>query len=276
MSAEIVLMWGAVSIYAVSAVMFVAGAVFRRAVVTTAGFWVAMVGLVPHAIAIGIRWVRVGHGPYLGFYEAVSSFAFVSVVVLGLLVWRYRSLVHAGVVLMPLSFLMLGGAMLTSKTDLAVTGALASWWLTIHVAFAKIAYGAFVASFVLGIMYLARERARGLLAEVLERMPKQDVVDDLGFRFAAVGFVFWGIMIVSGAIWANEAWGRYWAWDPIEVWSLIAWCVYALYLHTRLTLGWRGRRSAQFAIVALPVMVFSLVGVPLVYDSIHAAYLLGY
>ncbi|MHB9002728.1 MAG: cytochrome c biogenesis protein CcsA, partial [Coriobacteriia bacterium] len=80
----------------------------------------------------------------------------------------------------------------------------------------------------------------------------------------------------AGAIWANEAWGRYWAWDPIETWSLISWVVYAAYLHARLTLAWRGRRSALFAMLALPVVVFALIGVPLVYRSIHGAYLIGY
>ena len=83
-------------------------------------------------------------------------------------------------------------------------------------------------------------------------------------------------MIVAGAIWANEAWGRYWAWDPIETWSLISWIVYAAYLHTRLTLGWKGSKSAWFAVVALPVMAFTLIGVPLAYSSIHGAYLTGY
>ncbi|MRR36421.1 c-type cytochrome biogenesis protein CcsB, partial [bacterium] len=104
----------------------------------------------------------------------------------------------------------------------------------------------------------------------------QEVLDDLQFRFVSVGFVFLGIMIAAGAIWANEAWGRYWAWDPIETWSLISWVVYAAYLHARLTLGWRGRRSALFAMLALPVVVFALIGVPLVYQSIHGAYLIGY
>lgn len=80
-------------------------------------------------------------------------------------------------------------------------------------------------------------------------------------------------MIVAGAIWANEAWGRYWAWDPIETWSLMTWLAYAAYLHSRLTLGWRGRRSAWFAVLALPLVVFTLVGVPLAYNSIHGAYI---
>jgi ABC-type transport system involved in cytochrome c biogenesis permease subunit len=91
-----------------------------------------------------------------------------------------------------------------------------------------------------------------------------------------VGFIFLTVMIISGAIWANEAWGRYWGWDPIETWSLICWVLYAGYLHVRLTLGWSGRKAAWYAVIALPVVLFTLIGVPLIYRSIHGAYLTGY
>jgi len=276
MSTEILMMWAAVSLYALSTILFVVALVFKRPTLLRWALAIGLLGLVPHAVAIGSRWMRVGHPPALGFYEVVSSYAFISVAALGLLAWRRPNLTALGVVIMPISFLLLGAAMFTPKADLALTSKLASWWLNIHVVFAKLTYGAFVVSFALALVYLYRERARGTLAEVLAKLPSQDVIDDLEFRFVGVGFVFLGMMIVAGAIWANEAWGRYWAWDPIETWSLISWIVYALYLHTRLTLGWRGRRSALFALFALPVVVFALIGVPLVYQSIHGAYLLGY
>jgi len=276
MSTEILMMWAAVTCYALSAILFVVAVVFARQTLLRWALAAGLLGLVPHAAAIGLRWVRVGHPPALGFYEVVSSYAFISVAALGLLAWRRPNLTALGVVIMPVSFLLLGAAMFTPKADLELTSRLASWWLNIHVVFAKLTYGAFVVSFALALVYLYRERARGTLADVLAKLPSPDVIDDLEFRFVGVGFVFLGIMIVAGAIWANEAWGRYWAWDPIETWSLISWIVYALYLHTRLTLGWRGRRSAIFAMFALPVVVFALIGVPLVYQSIHGAYLLGY
>ncbi len=276
MTLEVVLMWSAVTFYAASSIVFVIGMVFGKPRLDSVALWVGLAGLVPHAAAIVVRWVRVEHGPYLGFYEVVSSYAFISVAALGVIAWQRRSLSQIGVLLMPIAFLMLGASMFTPRADLAITGALASWWLTIHVVFAKLCYGAFVASFALGVLYLARGRATGLLAEALERLPRQEEVDDLVFRFVAVGFVFLGIMIVAGAIWANEAWGRYWGWDPIETWSLITWMIYALYLHARMLLGWRGRRSAWFAVIALPVVLFTLIGVPLVYNSIHGAYLLGF
>ncbi len=276
MTSEIVMMWAAVTLYALSSILFVIALVFRRQALLNWALAVGLIGLLPHLVGIGVRWARVGHPPALGFYEVVSSYAFISVAAFGLLAWRRRGLVALGAILMPLAFLMLGAAMFTPKADLALTSKLASWWLNIHVVFAKLSYGAFVVSFALAFVYLYRDRAKGTLADVLEKLPSQPIIDDLQFRFVSVGFVFLGIMIVAGAIWANEAWGRYWAWDPIETWSLISWIVYALYLHTRLTLGWKGRRSATFAMFALPVVLFALIGVPLVYRSIHGAYLLGY
>lgn len=275
---EIWFMWAAVTLYAAGAALFVVEFVFRRrGTLQTAALWLSLAGLAPHAVAIAVRWVRIGHGPYLGFYEVVSSFAFATVLVFGLILLRYRSLTPLGVLVMPIAFLLLGGSMLAPKAGLEVTGKLASWWLLIHVSFAKLAYGAFIASFVLALLYLMRDRwSEGRLSDILSKLPSQEVVDDLSYRFAAVGFIFLGIMIAAGAVWANEAWGRYWGWDPIETWSLVAWIVYAVYLHLRLTMGWRGRKAAWALVVALPVVLFALVGVPIVYQSIHGAYLQGY
>jgi ABC-type transport system involved in cytochrome c biogenesis permease subunit len=123
---------------------------------------------------------------------------------------------------------MLGGAMLAPKSPLAISAKLASYWLSVHVTFAKLSYMSFIAASALALLFLWRERI-GEVKEgsMLARLPSQATVDDLSFRFVGVGFIFLTIMIVSGAIWANEAWGRYWGWDPIETWSLISWIVYA-------------------------------------------------
>ncbi len=274
---EILLMWAAVTAYAAGAALFVVGFVFGLLPARRTALWVSLAGLAPHAVAMGVRWVRTGHGPYLGFYEVVSSYALISIAVVGLLALRDRRFELAGVVATPLAFLLLGAAMLIApRTDLPITARLASWWLTIHVTFAKLAYGAFMASFALAVLYILRERSvAGSWGELLEKLPRSEVIDDLAYRFMAVGVIFLGIMIAAGAVWANEAWGRYWGWDPIETWSLISWLVYAAVLHLRLTMGWRGRRFAWAAIIALPVVVFALIGVPIVYNSIHGAYLTG-
>ena len=143
-------------------------------------------------------------------------------------------------------------------------------------AFANLAFAALVASFGLAVVYVIRERSKtGVWAKHLAKLPDQEVVDDLTARFVLAGFLLWGIMIASGAIWANESWGRYWTWDPIETWSLIVWLIYAIYLHLRFTMRWRGTRLAWYAIVSMPVALFCLVGIPTVLHTIHAGYIGG-
>lgn len=276
MTLEITLMWAAVTAYAGGSVLFTVGFVFHRPLMRLA-LWVSLAGLVPHALATGVRWARVGHPPMLGFYEVVPGLVFVAVAFLGFIAWKWRGLEPLGLIIMPISFLMMGGTMLVApRTDLSLTPTLASWWLTIHITFAKLTYASFLASFALAIVYLVREGSGGgRWADVLGKLPSQAVLDDMSFKFIAAGFIFLGVMIAAGAIWANEAWGRYWGWDPIETWSLISWLVYAAYLHLRLTMGWRGKRAAWVAVAALPVVMFALVGVPVVYNSIHGAYLKG-
>jgi cytochrome c-type biogenesis protein CcsB len=274
---EILIMWATVTGYAIAAALFIIGFVFKKPKVTTAAVIVTVAGLVPHVVAMAGRWVRLGHGPYLGFYEVISSYAFFGVLIFAVLVWRFKSLRQLGVVLMPIAFLVLGGAMLAPKSELAVTAKLASYWLAVHVSFAKLSYGSFITSFGLAIVLLARElRPNGGFAARLVKLPPQDVIEDLMFKFVAAGFIFLGIMIAAGAVWANEAWGRYWGWDPIETWSLISWLCYAVVLHLRLTMGWKGTKFAWAVVAALPVNLFAVVGVAIVYNSIHGAYMTGY
>jgi cytochrome c-type biogenesis protein CcsB len=280
---EIIVMWAAVTLYALAAVLDAIGLVFRKEASLKVAIWVATGGLAVHATGILIRWSRTHHGPYLGFYEVASSFAWIAVLAFVLLVWRYPKLRPMGIVIMPLAFLGLAGAMFTPKSELAITARLASYWLFVHVALAKLAYGSFITAFTVSVAHLLKDR-RETQAErssspppsgFLASLPDTDVLDELSFRFVSVGFIFLSMMIIAGAIWANQAWGRYWGWDPIETWSLITWLVYAGYLHLRLTMGWHGRRAAWYAVLAVFVMLFALIGVPLVYNSIHAAYLTG-
>ncbi len=271
---EIIAAWVAIGGYAVASVGLIIGTFFGKRTVETFGVRAAWIGLAAHAVAIGVRWVRIGHGPFLGFYEVSSLLAFMAVAGFVVLVWRYGGLRVAGVVTMPIAFLIMGASLLVNKEAQAMTGGLSSAWLAIHVSFSNLAFGSYLVSFVLAVAFLMKEGGTGRRWQaLLDRFPAQDVLDGLTFRFVGAGFVFQGIMIASGAIWANESWGRYWGWDPMETWSLIAWAVYAIYLHLTLTLGWRGKRAAWVAIIALPVILFSLLGVPVVYNSIHGAYL---
>lgn len=275
MTAEIVLMWIALTFYVAGTAMFVGGVVFEREKLTRIAVLISAVGLVPQTASMAMRWIRLGHGPYLGYYELTSTLTFFTVLLLVGMAWRYPKTSSAGIVIMPVALLLIGAAMTAPKGGLDVGPTLASYWLFIHVVFSDLAFGAFVLSFGLAVAYVLRARSpEGRWAHKLSKLPDQETVDRLSGRFVVAGFLFWGIMIASGAIWANEAWGRYWAWDPIETWSLVVWLIYAVYLHLRLTLGWRGEKIAWYAIIAMPVAMFCLAGIPFIYKaSIHTGYL---
>jgi len=268
---EIVLTWIALTLYAAATALVAIGVVFSKEAFSRRSAAVAALGLVFQTASLGIRWERVGHGPYLGFYEVASALVFFTVASLVVAVWRSPRLAGAGIAIMPVALLLLGGSMLAQNAEVPMTAKLSSWWLFVHVTFANLAFGAFALSFGCAITYVVRERsATGKWAQRFAKLPAQDVLENLTVRYVLVGFLFWAMMIATGAIWANEAWGRYWGWDPIETWSLIVWIIYAVYLHVRFTLKWRGERLAWFAIVAMPLSLFALIGIPLAFNTPHA------
>jgi cytochrome c-type biogenesis protein CcsB len=268
---EILLMWVAMTFYVASTAMYAFAVTFVKERLGQWALYAAAGGLAFQTISLGIRWARLGHGPYLGFYEVANALVFCVVAFFVVTALRSPRLNSAGIGIMPVAVLLLGGSMLASKSGLPITPKLASYWLFVHVAFANLAFAAFSVSFGCAIIYVIRERSAGEgWSRRLERLPAQDVLENLTVRFVLVGFLFWGIMIATGAIWANEAWGRYWSWDPIETWSLIVWIIYAVYLHVRFTMKWSGERLAWFAIVAMPLALFALIGIPLAFKTPHA------
>lgn len=271
---EMPAIWGSIFAYVVSTILFIIGVFLSKERLVRFGVSAAGVGWLIQTVAIGVRWARVGHAPLLGFFEVALLLSYLAVAGFLILQWRYPGLRIAGIAVMPLSFLILGSTLLVTPEAQAITGSLASYWLLIHIAFAQLGFAFYVASFVLAVAYLLRESKHAdRFRSLLDRLPAQEVLDSLMFRLVGIGFVFQGIMIASGSIWANEAWGSYWSWDPIETWSLLAWGMYAIYLHLTLTMGWRGKKAAWIVVGALAVILFSLLGVPLAYHSIHSGYL---
>ena len=144
---------------------------------------------------------------------------------------------------------------------LPLPDALNSPWLVIHVVSAVIATGAFTIGAILSGLYLAKSRSRketGYLA----RMPELTTLDRLSYRMHAFGFPVWTFaVLITGPIWAHQAWGSYWNWDPKEVWAFITWVVYAAYLHARATAGWRGSKAAWLALVGVATLWFNFIGI---------------
>ena len=124
-------------------------------------------------------------------------------------------------------------------------------------------------AFVLAVIFLLRDnmKARGFLDR---HVPGKEKLDVIGYRSVSLGFLFLTFTIITGAIWAEQAWGSYWSWDPKETWSLITWLVYAAYLHMRLRRGWQGRAAAIFAMVGFVCVMFTYVGVNTFLPGVHS------
>lgn len=150
--------------------------------------------------------------------------------------------------------------------------ALQSYWMKLHVPTNFIGYGSFALSAMVGVAYLLTERSAqkatpGLFARV---MPSLNILDDIMYKANALGFAFFTIATILGAVWAAEAWGSYWSWDPKETWALIVWLNYAAWLHLRLSSGWRGRPLAWWSILGLFITLFAFIGVNMFLSGLHS------
>jgi cytochrome c-type biogenesis protein CcsB len=267
---EIALHWAGVACYIAAAVSLTFSVVFGKPRARIIGLWLATAGLVPHAVAIGIRWAAVGHGPYMLRYEVLSSNAWVAVAVLTLVLFRRPAWTAVAVVAMPLAILAMAVGMFSNPESRELPPTLRSVWLTFHIIFAKVSAAAFLISVGSAVLLLLRRRASP--PAWIERVPPEPALDALIVRSAGFGFIFWTVTIAAGAIWGNQSWGRYWGWDPIETWSLVSWITWGSFLHARLFLKPGPRVTAWLAIAAFAIFILALVVLPLVINSLHSAY----
>jgi len=144
--------------------------------------------------------------------------------------------------------------------------------MKIHVPANFIGYGAFALAAMVGVAYLIVDslRQRGGQGPILSRMPSLEMMDDVMYKSIALGFAFFTIATILGAVWAAEAWGGYWSWDPKETWALIVWLNYAAWLHMRFTKGWRGRPLAWWSIIGLFITLFAFLGVNMFLAGLHS------
>ncbi len=148
---------------------------------------------------------------------------------------------------------------------------LKSWLFPVHISFAFLGNAAFALSFGAGLMYLVQNRMlkSKRFTGLYQRLPSLDTLDKVNYTCLSIGFPMMTLGIISGAFWANIAWGTYWSWDPKETWALITWFLYAALLHGRLSVGWRGRRAALFSIIAFLFLLFTFLGVNLLLGGYH-------
>lgn len=241
------------------------------------GVSTAWLGTILLGVAIAARGVAAGRAPWANMYEFALVGAFVALVVfLGVNLRRDVRWLGAFVTGISVLFIAVAQVNFFVPAD-GLQPALQSYWLVIHVGVAIAASGIFTVAFLLSIVQLlrdSRDEGSALLNRRgwawLDMTPDANRLEGLSFRLNAVGFVLWTFTVIAGAIWAEHAWGRYWGWDPKEVWSFVIWVVYAAYLHARTTRGWSGRRAAYFVLVGYACVIFNFTGVNLIFNGKHS------
>ena len=222
-------------------------------------------GVLFHTIAMVFRTIGAGRLPLSNQYEFAMSFAW-GIIVCFIVLYVIYKFAAIGSFVLPLAILVMGYAAMQSKTIKPLMPALQSYWLTFHVGTAILSYGSFALSCALAVIYLIdvkRPEGKSILKD-------REISDMLAYRVIVFGQLMLTVVIISGAIWAQKAWSRYWAWDPKETWSLITWIIYAIYLHLRLRRNWRGKPAAWFAIIGFASVIFTFIGVNILLPSLHS------
>jgi ABC-type transport system involved in cytochrome c biogenesis permease subunit len=221
--------------------------------------------LLLHSIAIGLRWQRLGHGPFVDLFEILSSNIWslhLAVFLAVLLIPRIRPSLA---LVLPLLQVLVAWLLTVEPSGAEIPVTYDTPWLPVHVAFGKIFLGALVVALALSLAVILR--ARGLAP--LPQLPASAALSELAYRFVLGAFLFESLMLVAGAIWAQDAWGRYWAWDPLETWAFVTWVAAAAYLHLRTRQGIPQEISA-LAVVAVFILAFTtFFGMPFVSTAPH-------
>ncbi|OGQ59359.1 MAG: c-type cytochrome biogenesis protein CcsB [Deltaproteobacteria bacterium RIFCSPLOWO2_02_FULL_53_8] len=281
--------------YVVAALLYTGHLVFKKRWLGQSATAISYIALASTTLILIFRAIESKHAPFANLFESMTLFVWATNIGYLVLEYKHKQRVIGVFVMFIESLAMLAAALLPYKFKsaeplnpalqskwhwmqdlLAHTGdgmeQYAIGWLDFHVFSTFIGYGAFAISFGIGIMYLLKMRSeeRERRNAIVDMFPDSNMLDELGYRAIAWGFPFLTIGIISGAVWADYAWGTYWSWDPKETWSLITWLIYAAYLHARVTRGWRGKRAAWLSIAGFLAIIFLYWGVSFILPGLHA------
>jgi len=267
-------------VYLLAALAYGTGWLFRRSVLNRCATWISWLAVGLHGAGMLLRWVEsyrmgFGHAPLSNFYESLIFGAWSVVLIYLLMEARYGSR-ELGVFPLSLAFLTMAYASFSPNVESKIQPlipALKSNWLIAHVITCFLGYAGFAVASGLGILYLLKgsnQQPDNPGSDIRARIPSIQTLDELMYQNVVFGFLLLTVGIITGAVWANSAWGSYWSWDPKETWSLITWLVYALMLHARLVRGWHGRRIAWLSIIGFSCVIFTYLGVNFLLSGLHS------
>jgi cytochrome c-type biogenesis protein CcsB len=263
-------------LYGLAMVCYIGSFAFKKQVLAKAGLYGLMAGFILNTAGLGLRWMesyQLGYGraPLTNMYESLVFFSWTMALLYIFVEFKYRER-GIGVVVSPLIFLAIAYASfdpgISTKINPLIP-ALKSNWLIAHVVTCFLGYAGFALAFGLSLIYFIKPRQPGK-DSMFDRLPAWEIIDELTYQMVVFGFLFLTIGIITGAVWANSAWGKYWSWDPKETWSLITWFVYAIFMHLRMMRGWHGRNLALVSIVGFMSVMFTYFGVNFLLSGLHS------
>lgn len=270
MKTEIIMFWVAVSLYGISTFSYIFGFIAKQEKLFSIGLCSTLAGFVPHVTVIGLRWSATGITPFISISESLTLGVFMTVLLFLIFQLSPKRIPPLGVLVMPVSFVLMGWAgTLMKEVASTLAPALQSGWIWVHIVGASVGFASVLIAAAMGLLYLLKDGRSG---GIYDKMPDLAYLDMFSYRYIAAGFIMFGLMMISGCYWSNQVKGNYWNWDPVETWSMVTWLIYGIYLHLRVTFGWRGRKLAWYAMIALAAMIVSYWGIPFSVETFHSGF----
>ena len=263
-------------IYALASIFYIGSFSFKQLFLAKIGFVVLIIGFLDNTLGIILRWIEsyqmgYGHAPFANMYESLVFFSWTVAILYIFVEFKYKESI-IGVFASPLIFLAIAYASLSPDISSKITPlipALKSNWLIAHVITCFLGYSGFAVAFGFSIIYFVKPQNPDTKS-IFAKLPSWELIDELTYQMVVFGFLFLTIGIITGAVWANSAWGTYWSWDPKETWSLITWFVYAIFMHLRMMKGWQGKKLALVSITGFLAVMFTYFGVNFLLSGLHS------
>jgi cytochrome c-type biogenesis protein CcsB len=259
------------SFYLLSTACYLLFLPVNKVIIEKLGHYALLSGFCIHFLATLVRYFNAGYTPITNIYESLSFF---SLCIAGFFLYLkriYRIEIIGCIILPVLSVLLIWAATFPAEIR-PLPPVLKSYWLPVHTIFSFVGNAIFFVSFFISLLYLLVERGikKKRFPSIAKRFPSLETLDLINYRCMSYGFPFLTVGIITGSIWASVAWGSYWSWDPKETWSLVTWIVYAMLIHNRLAIGWRGRKTAYMMIIGFFSILITFLGVNCFAGGLHS------
>ena len=260
-----------VVIYLIATLCYLVYLTGKKEAIEKIGSYALVCACLVHLAITLLRYIEAGYTPITNLHESLSFFSLCAAVFFLYLRKTYK-MAALGSIVLPVISVMLIWALTLSSSAKPLPPVLRSYWLPIHTGFAFLGDAIFLVGCLVSIVYLLAERdiKRKRLHSIFGSFPSLETLDRINYKCMSYGFPFLTIGIVTGSIWAQSAWGASWSWDPKETWSLITWIVYAILIHNRFTMGWRGRKTAYLKILGFISVIVTFLGVNLFIGGLHS------